>query len=48
MVQPFLLSTDADYLILLDCGYAAKGGKDSGTILRGTNETIAACVVQSP
>jgi hypothetical protein len=43
MIQPFLLSTDADCLILLDCCYAAKGAKDSGTILRGTNEIIAAC-----
>ena len=47
MVQPFLLSTDADCLILLDCCYAAKGAKDSGTILRGTNEVIAACSPES-
>jgi ankyrin repeat protein len=47
MVQPFLLSTDADCLILLDCCYAAKGAKDSGTILRGTNEIIAACSPES-
>jgi hypothetical protein len=47
MVQPFILSTDADCLILLDCCYAAKGAKDSGTILKGTNEIIAACSPES-
>ena len=47
MVQPFILSTDADCLILLDCCYAAKGAKDSGTILKGTNEIIAACGPES-
>jgi ankyrin repeat protein len=47
IVQPFILSTDADCLILLDCCYAAKGAKDSGTILKGTNEIIAACGPES-
>ena len=47
MVQPFIFSTDADCLVLLDCCYAAKGGKDSGTILKGTNEIIAACSPES-
>ena len=33
IVQSFLLSTDADCLILLDCRYAAKGAKDAGKLL---------------
>lgn len=47
MVQPFVLSTNADCLILLDCCYAARGGKNSGTIFKGTNEIIAACGPES-
>ncbi len=42
-VQRFLLASKADCLILLDCCFAAKGGKDRGTVFNGINEVIAAC-----
>ena len=47
LIQPWLLSEEFDCLMLLDCCYAGKGGKDAGSILHGTNEIIAACGSES-
>lgn len=47
MIQPILLGSEADVLMLLDCGYAASSAKDTLTTSRGTNEIIAACYLEA-
>jgi hypothetical protein len=48
LIQPFLLTTVSDTLVLLDCCFAARGGKDRGTPSQTTNEIIAACSSETP
>lgn len=47
IVQQILLGSEADVMMLLDCGYAASSAKDTLTASRGTNEIIAACNLEA-
>ena len=43
LIQPVLLGSEADVLMLLDCCYVASPERPTLTTSRGTNEILAAC-----